>query len=975
MAIEIPAAGGLRADVDSRAAQPGQWTTLSNVEMVVDGRFRLRSPFSQACDASAPNATAFVDSLSTGVAPWARAGGAFRFPSRPPVFAGDNPSFAVRAGEVASLFTASTAAHPALVLGSATVWRWIDTCSIDYFSDNLVCTFGISDTSTLTYSVIRASTGEVLYQGDVIDSTAFAASTTSLQVLPYGPDDLRVLICCSVGTAAYAFRLDMGTGATSTRRTWTVVTSHPISTCGVRTGSGIFLYITTRDAVGSVVTRSWDTSTENVTTVITSAVTLGTSWNISTSATVGGDGYPTLLECTCDVGNFGVIKRYGGVSLSLAATVSTSTSGTLGALQINRITAADTVGDGTLVVWTEIASTSLIHQSAVSSAGAWVGSSILGVGTLETHAQVTSAAPDGLGVTSMAVCGLALGDTSSLTWEAVMRWGAGPFGGTLCRGLFGYLLQFGTGFFAPDKTLHHAASFSSSVGVCVSPSVNAFSSRQASIIVGTVSGLNVTSDGTASAADNGGVAVHSGGAFMSDRSTLLPITHTSVPYTTAAFNAAGGTFPAGTYAVAVVYEWYDSRGIRYQSAPATRTLVAAGATSRLDVSVPYIYGTQLVVYCSVAGGATLYRAGVSTTTGTGPVLSIQITSAPAGTTETLYTLVEPPNIDPGHAQAVGIAGSRYWAASGTRVYYSKRAENGRAAQFAVGAFYLDCPERIYGIGELDEMPILLGATNAYRVVGDGPDATGGGGVYVLQPIAGTPGMVTSSPVLSSSVGVWYESNRGLTLLPRGGGPPVVQTAILLASELVSAVEDVAEERCLFSTLGFLYVYDYRTGAWCTWSASALRLGSYAGATMLSTGTRIYRQQAGDTSYADGNEAGSTTAYTLVAETGDLRPAGAAAPVQWGTVSTLTGSVGTSCTLSTTVRSDTDAGSVEAAAQTATITADRQKVRVQPQYAAADAISVRWELTPVSGRCADWCGVTIEATPQGGTTRVPSARSR
>ena len=981
MAIEIPAAGSLRADVDQRSAQVGQWTTLDNAEMVVDGRFRLRSPFSIAGDASAPASTSFVSALSRGTAPWARAGGTFRFQKNPSSMS--NPTLAVIAppanvsvtGNYSLALVGSRVAHTSAVEVSSSYYRWIDICCIEYFGDDYVCSFGVIDSvnGTLVYNVVRAATGEVLYSGNISDATAFASATASLQVLPYGPSDLRVLIVSSVGTTAYAFRLNMADGSVSARRSWTVVALHPISTTGVRISGTSYLYVTTRDALASVVTRRWDTSTENVSTVITSTVTLGTSWCISTSAFEGLDGFPGFVECTCNVTNQGVIKRYGGASMTLATTRTTT------ATDVYRITAADSSGSGDLQYWRESSSRVLVEGFFSTTGVEYIYT--IGIGSLETHAQLLDVVPDGLsGNTRVAFCGLTIGDTSETTREATVRFGASlttrTCRGAVTRGLFGELQDYVTSAttFDPDKSLSHCGSFSSR-GFCVSPAPrpSAVASRFPLLLVGSAYGLGALPDGTASAAEQGPITLHSGSLVYSDRSKLLPSLVSSVPYMTTTNLTTGGTLPAGSYGVAALYEWVDSSGQRWQSAPAVRTLVTTGATSSLYIVVPTMPGAQLAVYCTQAGGSTYYRRGYSVSGLTG--YQFDILSSPAGDTEILYTAAEPPNLDPGHSQAVGVADSRYWAASGTRVYYSKRAEGGRAAQFAIGAFYLDCPERIYGIGELDEQPILLGAQRAYRVVGDGPDATGGGGVYLLQPIAGTPGAITTTPVLSSSVGVWYESTRGLTLLPRGGAPPVVQTAIQL-SGLSSAVEDTAEERCLFATTGgILYAYDYRVGGWSRWSATALKLGSYAGVAMSSTGTRVYLQSPGDTSYADGTEAGSTASYTLVLETGDLRPAGTAAPVQWGTVSVLTGSVGTSSTLDTTIRSDTDAGTVTATSQSAPITADRQKVRVQPKYAAADAISLRWEMTPTGGQCADWCGATIEATPQGGTTRVPSGRSR
>jgi hypothetical protein len=478
----------------------------------------------------------------------------------------------------------------------------------------------------------------------------------------------------------------------------------------------------------------------------------------------------------------------------------------------------------------------------------------------------------------------------------------------------------------------------------------------------------------------GQVTLFAGGCCRFDGRTTEPPIPAGIPSVTVTGSGAGGTIAAGTYGIAVVFEWFDADGNRYQSAPAVRTVTTTGATSSIAWTVDTLgaslvgsYRRTVAVYMTLAGGTTYYRQDISAPS------SGTITFVPVGTSEILYTIAEPPRIEPGNAQCVGVADSRWWAADGTRVYYSHRAEAGFAAQFATGALYLDCSERIHGIGELDEMPLLLGESRIYRVVGDGPDRTGGGGVYLVQPIAGALGMVPGTPVLSSTIGVWYETRRGLALMPRGGGAPVLQVAIDLTG-LTGAVELPTEEQIVFtgSVGGVLAVgyYDIRTGSWSRWTPPYWRtVGSWRSSLLAGSGPYVFQQASGSTDYRDASESNALIAYTLVAATGDLRPAGTAAPVQWGTVSVLTGSGGASTTLTTTVRSDSDAGSVVATSQPATITADRQKVRVQPQYASADAISVSWTLTPVSGQAADWCGATIEATPQGGSTRVPSARSK
>jgi hypothetical protein len=884
--------------------------------------------------------------------------------------------------------TQSTTAYHAVTSGiSGTDYEWADGASNTVFGTQ-VCASATYQNGEWTVTVFDPISGNTLQTFTGIASGTAGDGTP--QVAWYQPDSYELLLVVRDGATVRGLVLDTSTGAVTVASVIaTVASPASIALCSARIGGDTYTVLAYRTSAVEIQVRQWDWSTDTWTASrYTQATTAPTYQGLTLSCYESATAQLGILLGYID----GATSRIRDVTFTASAGV-LSASALAGSMSLATATPyaiaaayGDVAsGDTKGAVWWAYAGTSAPAVAAYTfdrgtyslSGAAWAVTGTIASQPCCLRTALDAAASD-LYLPCIAVS-LWDGSTPTSGRIAVLTGGNPP--AELCSTGFG--LVEGTGVGTTDRTFSHLGpAYRVGQALCY-PLQRDVSEAPTVVPVLLAEGVP---DSTAvpevcgSHATMGQVTLFAGGMCRFDGRAIEPPIPAGLPSVTATGSGAGGTIAAGTYGIAIVYEWFDADGNRYQSAPAVRNVTTTGATSSIAWTVDTLgaslvgsYRRTAAVYMTLSGGTTYYRQDISAPS------SGTITTVPAGTSEILYTIAEPPRIEPGNAQCVGVADSRWWAADGARVYYSHRAEGGSAAQFAIGALYLDCSERIHGIGELDEMPLLLGESRIYRVVGDGPDRTGGGGVYLVQPIAGALGMVPGTPVLSSTIGVWYETRRGLTLMPRGGGAPVLQTPIDLTG-LTGAVELPTEEQIVFTGLvqGGLAVgyYDIRSGSWSRWTPPYWRtVGSWRSSLLAGSGPYVFQQSSGSTDYRDASESNVLTAYTLVAATGDLRPAGTAAPVQWGTVSVLTGSGGASTTLTTTVRSDTDAGSVVATAQPATITADRQKVRVQPQYAAADAISVTWTLTPVSGQCADWCGATIEATPQGGSTRAPSARSR
>jgi hypothetical protein len=83
----------------------------------------------------------------------------------------------------------------------------------------------------------------------------------------------------------------------------------------------------------------------------------------------------------------------------------------------------------------------------------------------------------------------------------------------------------------------------------------------------------------------GQVTLFAGGCCRFDGRSIEPPIPGGIPSITATGSGAGGTIAAGTYGIAIVFEWYDADGNRYQSAPAVRNVTTTGATSSIAWTV------------------------------------------------------------------------------------------------------------------------------------------------------------------------------------------------------------------------------------------------------------------------------------------------------------------------------------------------------------------------------------------------------
>jgi len=325
--------------------------------------------------------------------------------------------------------------------------------------------------------------------------------------------------------------------------------------------------------------------------------------------------------------------------------------------------------------------------------------------------------------------------------------------------------------------------------------------------------------------------------------------------------SAGGIAP-GVYIYRAVYEWLDAQGRRHRSAtsdPFTYTAATnavANVTVKLLVAdahsqtafggIPSRGRVTIHIYRSLAGQATLHRvtpnvgAPNALIVGTASITFFDTMSdATAGGQEFLYTeggVVDNTLCPPHTFQTV--CNGRVWVGGQLDrcvVTASKLLVDGEPTQFSdLDPFNIFLPTDNTGIASLDGTTVLFSADRIYLVGGDGPNDQGVGDFSTPSELPTDVGCIDWRSVLETSAGVFFQSKRGIFLLPRGFASPVfvgaeveatlAQFPIVVSATLVtmpsSGVNSLGEVTARFvvctdeaQLTGAVLVYDLRTGGW------------------------------------------------------------------------------------------------------------------------------------------------------------------
>jgi hypothetical protein len=361
----------------------------------------------------------------------------------------------------------------------------------------------------------------------------------------------------------------------------------------------------------------------------------------------------------------------------------------------------------------------------------------------------------------------------------------------------------------------------------------------------------------------------SGGTLYEFVGELSQTGFASYPVIQSLTTSGAGGLSAGQYVYRVVFEYSDDQGRRHRSSPSDPAIYVAGAAGNA-VSVvikplvadahfwqdsaggPTFTGRVVAhVYRSLANQGTLRRvtpnvgAPLASVPGTATISFLDtMPDSVAGAQEFLYTeggVV--PNTNPPPCQFMTVVAGRLGLGGQldrTVVTVSKLLVEGEPSQFSDEAeFSIFLPEKCTGLASIDGTIVAFARERIYLISGDGPNDQGIGEFRPPVELPTDVGCIDWRSVLETSIGIFFQSKRGIYLLPRGFGTPsfigapiestLAQFPIVVSATVVSqpsnsagaAAEAVLGEISARFVLGStegnaataIATFDLRTGGW------------------------------------------------------------------------------------------------------------------------------------------------------------------
>lgn len=400
--------------------------------------------------------------------------------------------------------------------------------------------------------------------------------------------------------------------------------------------------------------------------------------------------------------------------------------------------------------------------------------------------------------------------------------------------------------------------------------------------------------------------------FVGDRSAVeAGFVQAPVAPEFVALVAGGDLDTSSAYRYCAVYEYIDANGRIERSAPSVPLLVSttASATVRLRI-YPLELSKKVLrvkVYRTKGNETTFYflcslDATPAQHIGNPFTLDDIASDVVVSSNEQLYVQLgqELPNSQFPACQFATEGGGRLWVGGGfkSRVIQASKPFNPRlSVEFCDDdAFRVSLPAACTGLAWLDNL-VAFTENSIIVVTGDGPDVAGVGS-FTQTRLPFNIGCINWRSVIATDDGVFFQSARGLCLLPRGFAEPVPIDQVidtLAAYPYITCVRAVHSEQsashqhaertvqwtCVSTltvdsaTAGVVIVYDTVRKVWSvdTFGAAqpCILLSAWDGQRCLAQNqivadTHQFRLQ--DTNHSDAG-----TAITRTVRTGDIRPWG------------------------------------------------------------------------------------------------------
>ena len=290
-----------------------------------------------------------------------------------------------------------------------------------------------------------------------------------------------------------------------------------------------------------------------------------------------------------------------------------------------------------------------------------------------------------------------------------------------------------------------------------------------------------------------GETLFPGGALSANDETRVIQAFTGPPHFISASAGLTTSPPAfieeGVVLVAGVLEYRDANGRTWRSAPSvirsiqtdppepiTPRYNVVNATFTIPLLAGQAEGAKLIIYASNLGGTILYKREELPAVG-GRMVSFGWYNLPElDTGETLYTATgEVSNNAPPSCQFVTNTRNRVWAGGLTdrsAVQASKPLNDIQGVHWSdFDNFKVFLPDDVTGMAPMDDSLVVFTRDHVYAVHGAGPDSAAVGVFAEPQVIPGSSGCIESRSVVASEVGVFYQSLRGIEIVPRGFATP------------------------------------------------------------------------------------------------------------------------------------------------------------------------------------------------------------
>ena len=276
----------------------------------------------------------------------------------------------------------------------------------------------------------------------------------------------------------------------------------------------------------------------------------------------------------------------------------------------------------------------------------------------------------------------------------------------------------------------------------------------------------------------------------------LPLFATAISSGTPS-NGAGSLTSASVYQYRFVLERIDSMGRRWRGAPSLIRSVTTGGSDNTITFASLIANTNFLradtnkqagasgyilhAYRTAANGSTFYRAtpavGGPSPSSTGAVaFTDTLSDASLIKREILYTDGGVFQNDPPQCcRFVRATEDRVWLGGlweTKELQSSKILVPGEPPQFSDSeAFFVPLPDDCTGLAIQDGIVIAFCRNAIYAIQGAGPNDQGQGAWDSPRCITKSTGCINHHSILETSIGVFFQSEAGIELLPRGAGEP------------------------------------------------------------------------------------------------------------------------------------------------------------------------------------------------------------